>query len=160
MVAAGSGKRARRNRYIRDTYNSCLPPRPTVSPISPPSPEPLSFCRCNLSPLITRSRKFVHISVSRPPTPLCSRSAPRYSPPPPPTAVSSTVRLVLRATSSTALPLNFKEQAGRERKEGMQRRSREKSARHLRSLIYREMENTRSREKNRRSELRRLCNYD
>lgn len=46
-----------------------------------PIPRPLSFCRCNLSPLITRSRKFVHISVSQPPTPLLSFCTPRYSPP-------------------------------------------------------------------------------
>lgn len=43
-----------------------------------PIPRPLSFCRCNLSPLITRSRKFVHISVSQPPTPLLSFCTPLF----------------------------------------------------------------------------------
>lgn len=79
-----------------------------------PIPRPLSFCRCNLSPLITRSRKFVHISVSQPPTPLLSFCTPRYSPLP--LAHLPSVPLLLFSFSSrrlAALPLNFKEQVGR-----------------------------------------------
>lgn len=82
-----SRRRARRNRYIRDTYNSALflsfsPPLSSfyLSNLVP-IPRLLSFCRCNLSPLITRSRKFVHISVSQPPTPLLSFCTPLFSPP-------------------------------------------------------------------------------
>lgn len=112
-----SRRRARRNRYIRDTYNSApRPSRPRLSSFYlsnlAPIPRPLSFCRCNLSPLITRSRKFVHISVSQPPTPLLSFRTPLFSPP---THLSS-VPLLLFSSSSrrlAALPLNFREQAGR-----------------------------------------------
>lgn len=62
-------RRARQNRYIRDTYNSASlyhPPPPHLPSLPSCSLvllRPLSFCRCNLSPLITRIRKFVHISV-------------------------------------------------------------------------------------------------